>query len=146
MTTHDQPAMQADDAAGSAAQTPTMPDSGADGAHDRTAPAPPSSAGAESGTETTESSGEGSLLAHDRLAMFRDRWNDVQTGFVDDPRACVEKADGLVSGVVDELTAGFAAARARLEEQWTRGEEASTEDLRVALQRYRQFFQRLLEI
>ena len=42
------------------------------------------------------------------------------------------------------LAQGFAAERERLEQQWGRGEDVSTEDLRIALQRYRGFFQRLL--
>ncbi len=58
----------------------------------------------------------------------------------------MHKADSLVSDVVEQLTSGFAAARARLEEQWARGEQASTEDLRVALTQYREFFQRLLAV
>jgi len=70
----------------------------------------------------------------------------VQSAFVDDPRDCVQKADGLVAEVIDKLTTGFAEARSRLEEQWARGEEASTEDLRVALKRYREFFERLLAV
>ncbi|WP_327175651.1 hypothetical protein [Mycolicibacterium setense] len=48
--------------------------------------------------------------------------------------------------VVEELTASFADTRSRLEAQWSRGEKASTEDLRVALTRYRDFFQRLLSV
>ena len=48
--------------------------------------------------------------------------------------------------VVEELTASFADTRSRLEAQWSRGEEASTEDLRVALTRYRDFFHRLLSV
>jgi len=70
----------------------------------------------------------------------------VQAAFVDDPRECVNKADALVSNVVEQLTTGFAQARSRLEEQWARGEEASTEDLRVALTHYREFFERLLTV
>jgi hypothetical protein len=80
------------------------------------------------------------------LTGLRSRWNDVQAAFVDDPRDCVQQADGLVSDVVEQLTANFSQARSRLEEQWDRGEEASTEDLRVALQGYRQFFERLLSV
>ena len=87
-----------------------------------------------------------SLFAMDDLSGLRSRWDDVQAGFVDDPRQCVQKADGLVSDVVDQLTDGFAHARAQLEEQWARGEEVSTEDLRLALTRYREFFQRLLAV
>jgi hypothetical protein len=86
------------------------------------------------------------LFADGELSGLRSRWNDVQAAFVDDPRDCVQKADGLVADVVDKLTAGFAQARSRLEEQWDRGEEVSTEDLRIALKRYREFFERLLAV
>lgn len=86
------------------------------------------------------------LFADDELADLRGRWASVQAAFVDDPKDCVQKADGLVSDLVDQLTSGFARARTRLEEQWARGEEASTEDLRVALMHYREFFQRLLAV
>lgn len=55
-------------------------------------------------------------------------------------------ADNLVSDVVDRLTAGFARARSGLEEQWSRGEQVSTEDLRIALQRHRDFFERFLAV
>jgi hypothetical protein len=77
---------------------------------------------------------------------LRTRWDGVQAGFVDDPRDCVQQADGLVSDVVRQLISGFTEARSRLEQQWSRGEEASTEDLRVALKRYREFFDRLLAV
>ncbi len=93
-----------------------------------------------------ESSPAGSLFADDQLAGLRARWGDVQAGFVDDPKECVQKADGLVADVVEQLTVGFTQARSRLEQQWDRGEEASTEDLRVALTRYREFFERLLAV
>jgi hypothetical protein len=65
---------------------------------------------------------------------------------VDNPKECVEKADHLVSDVVEQLTTGFAQMRSRLEEQWSHGHEASTEDLRVALMHYREFFDRLLAV
>jgi hypothetical protein len=68
----------------------------------------------------------------------------VQTRFVDEPRGAVEDADGLVANVMKQLAEGFAQERERLEAQWDRGEDISTEDLRIALQRYRSFFQRLL--
>jgi hypothetical protein len=87
------------------------------------------------------------MLFGDReLSDLHSRWTEVQAAFVDDPRDCVQKADGLVADVVDKLTAGFAQARSGLEEQWSRGEEVSTEDLRIALQRYRDFFERLLAV
>jgi hypothetical protein len=86
------------------------------------------------------------LFADDEAQSFRSRWEDVQRGFVDEPRESVQKADDLVSDLVERLTNGFAEARSGLEEQWNKGEEASTEDLRVALTRYRAFFQRLLKV
>jgi hypothetical protein len=84
------------------------------------------------------------VLAEDDAAELRERWERLQARFVDEPQEAVEEADGLVSDVFDQLTRTFAAERGSLEEQWNRGEEASTEDLRVALQRYRSFFERLL--
>lgn len=85
------------------------------------------------------------LFASDTSGL-RSRWDDIQAAFVDDPADCVQKADTLVTEVVDQLTAAFSEARSRLEGQWARGEQASTEDLRLALQRYREFFQRLLAV
>ena len=95
--------------------------------------------------ETSQPEGE-SLFGGIDLSGLRSRWDDVQAAFVDDPRECVQKADRLVSDVVEQVTTGFADARSRLEEQWSRGQEASTEDLRQALKRYREFFQRLLAV
>ncbi|MEX3656191.1 hypothetical protein ABFW14_20945 [Mycolicibacterium fortuitum] len=86
------------------------------------------------------------LFADEHRSGLHSRWNDVQAAFVDDPKESVQKADNLVAEVVDELTASFADTRSRLEAQWSRGEEASTEDLRVALTRYRDFFNRLLSV
>ncbi|BBX66624.1 hypothetical protein [Mycolicibacterium psychrotolerans] len=93
-----------------------------------------------------ETDADGRLFADDELAGLRARWDAVQAGFVDDPKDCVQKADGLVADLVQQLTTGFGQARSRLEEQWGRGEQASTEDLRVALKRYRSFFERLLSV
>jgi hypothetical protein len=96
--------------------------------------------------QSTESEEQSRLFADDELQSFRTRWEQVQAGFVDEPRESVQKADGLVSDLVDRLTSGFAETRSGLEDQWNKGEEASTEDLRVALTRYRSFFQRLLKV
>ena len=93
-----------------------------------------------------ESSTEQRLFADNDLADLRARWAGVQAAFVDDPKDCVQKADVLVSDLVDRLTNGFADARSRLEERWARGEQASTEDLRLALMHYRDFFERLLAV
>ena len=59
------------------------------------------------------------LFADGELTDMRSRWTEVQSAFVDDPRDCVQKADGLVADVVDKLTTGFSGARAHLEEQWS---------------------------
>jgi hypothetical protein len=84
------------------------------------------------------------LLAGDESGKFRSRWDDIQTGFVDEPRRSVEQADQLVAELMKRLAEVFAQERGRLEEQWSRGDQVNTEDLRIALQRYRSFFQRLL--
>jgi ornithine carbamoyltransferase len=80
------------------------------------------------------------------LSELRARWAGVQAAFVDDPKDCVHQADILVSDLFEQLTTGFAKVRSRLEEQWSRGEEASTEDLRLVLMHYREFFERLLAV
>jgi hypothetical protein len=95
---------------------------------------------------SSEPSTERSLLGDNDLSGLRSRWDDVQAAFVDNPKECVQKADTLVAEVVEQLTTGFSETRSRLEGQWARGESASTEDLRVALKRYRDFFQRLLSV
>jgi hypothetical protein len=118
-------------------------------AADQPQPAPMGVADEQSETRTelhTENSTDGSLFADNDRSSLHSRWDDVQAGFVDDPKDCVQKADALVAEVVQQLTAGFADARARLESQWARGEDASTEDLRQALKRYREFFERLLAV
>lgn len=77
---------------------------------------------------------------------FRSKWDRIQTSFVDEPRKAVQQADELVAEAIKRLAESFAQERNRLESQWDRGDEVSTEDLRVALQTYRSFFQRLLSI
>jgi hypothetical protein len=77
---------------------------------------------------------------------FRSRWVEVQTGFVDEPRHAVEQADGLVAEMMKRLAQVFADERGKLEEQWSRGDDISTEDLRQALRRYRSFMDRLLSV
>jgi hypothetical protein len=90
------------------------------------------------------SDGHQPLLAAEEGASLRQRWDAIQASFVDEPRTSVEQADGLVADVMQRLAAMFNDERVSLESQWERGEDVSTEDLRVALQRYRSFFDRLL--
>jgi hypothetical protein len=86
------------------------------------------------------------LFGEHDAADLRRQWSDVQAGFVDEPRRAVEQADALVADVMKRLAESFASERATLERQWDRGDNVTTEDLRVALQRYRSFFDRLLSI
>jgi hypothetical protein len=100
----------------------------------------------DGGASEVAATGDGpeDLLDRDRAESFRRRWEDVQADFVDRPRESVEQADRLVLDVVQQLQASFTLARERLESQWSQGADASTEDLRQALRRYREFFDRLL--
>lgn len=94
-----------------------------------------------------EQRGEGTLeplLPPEDSERYQQRWNDLQSRFVDEPRGTVKEADGLVAELMQELATSFSDTRSSLEDQWTRGDDVSTEDLRVALQRYRSFFERLL--
>jgi len=77
---------------------------------------------------------------------FRNRWRDIQTGFVDEPRSAVEQADQLVAQLMQRLAQSFSEQRSNLEKQWEASEKVSTEALRVAFTRYRSFFERLLSI
>ena len=84
------------------------------------------------------------LFSNFELNDLRTRWSNVQAGFVDSPRHSVEQADQLVAAVMQRIADSFAEERTTLERQWEHGDNVSTEDLRVALQRYRSFFGRLL--
>ena len=87
---------------------------------------------------------DGSLLPDDQSERFRSTWEEIQTSFVDRPQEAVENADALVADVMQRVTANLTKERERLEGQWAQGDDVSTEDLRVALTRYRTFFDRLL--
>jgi hypothetical protein len=87
---------------------------------------------------------QGPLLPEDQSDRFVTRWREIQTGFVDEPRESVAQADALVADLMQRLAASFSDAREGLEAQWDRGNDVSTEELRVALRRYRAFFDRLL--
>ena len=84
------------------------------------------------------------LLSAGDGETFKKRWEQIQVTFVDEPQTSVREADALVQELMQRLADSFAQERSRLEEQWERGEQASTEDLRTALQQYRSFFRRLL--
>ncbi len=109
-------------------------------------------------TNVASESGTGAAVARaqegEKVALFvanesnelRARWDSIQVGFVDEPPKAVEEADALVSATIARLAEMFAAERQKLEHQWDRSEAVSTEDLRLALRRYRSFFARLLAV
>ncbi|MFJ9641713.1 hypothetical protein [Streptomyces sp. NPDC101206] len=105
-------------------------------------------AGADTDTDTagagTAEPDETPLMPESEAADFRDQWSRIQADFVDDPKESVRAADGLVAAVMQHLAGTFASHKEDLEQQWSRGGEVATEDLRLALQRYRSFFNRLL--
>jgi hypothetical protein len=86
------------------------------------------------------------VMSGDAAEQYRARWQETQADFVDDPRSAVATADALVAEVMKRVAEEFANERNGLERQWNEGGEASTEDLRVAFQRYRSFFSRLLSL
>ena len=77
---------------------------------------------------------------------FKGRWRAIQSGFVDEPRDSVQRADALIAQAIKRLAVIFECERAAVEKQWTDGGDASTEDLRQALLRYRSFFERVLSV
>jgi hypothetical protein len=88
----------------------------------------------------------GALFPQGELQQFRGRWDQVQASFVDDPRRSVQEADNLVASVVKRIAEQFAEQRGKLEGQWSRGDDATTEELRRSMRQYRAFFERLLSM
>ena len=86
------------------------------------------------------------LFPDTELNGFRQQWQEAQTQFVDDPKNAVRRADELVATLMKRLAEVFATEREKLEHDWDKGEEVSTEDLRQAIRRYRSFFDRLLAV
>jgi hypothetical protein len=83
------------------------------------------------------------LVPQQRSDDYRQRWEMLKAQFVDEPRSAVREADELVGQVLDEVEATFRRQREDLERD-LHDDSASTEDLRLALGRYRSFFDRLL--
>lgn len=85
------------------------------------------------------------LFEDNEAEQFRTQWLEIQSRFVDDPSVSVKEADDLVADVIKNITRSFADKRISLESQWKSG-DVSTEDLRMAMKRYRSFFNRLLTL
>ena len=100
----------------------------------------------DSDTQDTSGGDEAELFAPDERDELERRWTDIQARFVDEPRGSVEEANALVAELTERLVSSFSEQRAGLEQQWDRGEEVTTEELRIAFQRYRGFFGRLLAL
>ena len=125
--------------------TPAPQEERAEGVAESGAGSAKGTAGTVSGTATTATEEQPRpLLADEELDGFRGRWDAVQVGFVDEPRGSVQQADALVAELMQRLAQTFSDERTSLESQWEQGADVSTEDLRVAMQRYRSFFDRLL--
>jgi hypothetical protein len=114
---------------------------------DRTTDRDPSServeptAGPGAATDWSSHSG---LLPDEDLGGYQQRWDEVQVRFIDEPRQSVREADDLVSEITRRIAERFSGARQDLEQRWQGGSQPTTEELRQALQRYRDFFQRLV--
>jgi len=96
--------------------------------------------------EPQENESRETILPREQTQELGSRWTNIQADFVDEPRRAVQEADKLVASAIERISQTFSEERSRLESQWSRGDEVSTEDLRLALQRYRSFFGRLLSI
>lgn len=109
-------------------------------------PVGPVVAGPEARRVAAEDEEVSALFADDARDELWKRWDETQAGFVDEPRRAVQDADSLVAETMQQLANTFARERSDLEQQWGRGDNVSTEDLRIAFRRYRSFFKRLLSV
>lgn len=105
-------------------------------------PAAVGSADAGVGAGQVQPAGLGSAGDQERFVA---RWQEIQAGFVDEPRRAVQDADALVVDMMDRLARMLASEREQLESAGETG-KVSTEDLRQGLRRYRALFERLLAV
>jgi hypothetical protein len=75
-------------------------------------------------------------------SKLEEEWQSVQYDFVDDPKAAVRKADDLVTRALEELNARHRSLSKQLEGNG----DPQTEDLRLALHRYRELFKSLVAV
>jgi hypothetical protein len=103
-------------------------------------------ASAENGAQMVREQPAAQLFPDTECKDFRARWERIQVNFVDEPRRAVQEADSLVADTMKRLIDNFSGERKKMEAAWLRGDDVSTEDFRVSLQRYRSFFNRLLTL
>lgn len=96
------------------------------------------------------SAGQGDVARRDDEPLvadatrYRDRWYEIQTGFVDEPRHAVQSASELLTELIDDMNRRLTTELEALGARRGASEDVSTEDLRVTFQRYRSFFDRLM--
>lgn len=81
----------------------------------------------------------------DNAASADGPWNEIQAMFVDDPRASVEQAAGLVDDRVEALIQSVRERQRSAQSAW-QADDAGTEELRIALQHYRTFWHHLEDL
>ena len=78
------------------------------------------------------------LLSGEAEQAFLSRWAEIQVGFVEDPARSVSDADSLIDEIAAALLSSFQARKTDLAAGWQEG-SPGTEELRLALRRYRAF-------
>jgi hypothetical protein len=102
----------------------------------------PATAGAPAATDAPATAGtSASLVGSLDADGIRNRFLDIQAGFVDEPRQAVEEAGRFVDDLLQQVADALREQRAQLAGAT---DEGSTEDLRLALRAYRQFVDRIL--
>ena len=105
-------------------------------------PEPGATAGAPAATDAPATAGtSASLVGSLDADGIRNRFLDIQAGFVDEPRQAVEEAGRFVDELLQQVADALREQRAQLAGAT---DEGSTEDLRLALRAYRQFVDRIL--
>ncbi len=109
-------------------------------------PPPPATPAADQPAPSPQDVRPEEFFPPDRREQLKGTWLDIQSAFIDEPGRAVRNADGLVKEILGAVSQKFESARHGLEAEWNRGEQASTEALRIALQRHRALFDRLLSL
>lgn len=84
------------------------------------------------------------LIDSESLSALRSEWDAIQVLFVDDPRNAVVRADELLVRAFTVISNAIARDRSEIHERWSH--DATTEDLRIAMQRYRWHLRSLLGV